>query len=128
MLTKNFKNILFVIIIILVFSIYDTFTNTYVVIRENLETRMIKNAGDCRAQGYGFHKKIIKKYYLNDKNIISINFKDFPSPEGYFFNYQNSTLKNSFILIGANQDKIQKYLDDDYKIIYSEKDCYFIQK
>ena len=62
MLSQNFKNILFIIFIILIFSIYDTFTNTYVVIRENYEVRMIKNAGDCRAHGYGFHKKILIKY------------------------------------------------------------------
>ena len=70
MLFKNSKNILFVIIIILIFSIYDTFTNTYIVIRANYETRMVKNAGDCRAQGYGFHKKILNKYYLNNKNFF----------------------------------------------------------
>ena len=128
MLSQNSKNILFVVIIILIFSIYDSFTNTYIVLRENYETRMIKNAGYCRAHGYGFHQKILNKYYLKDKNIISINFKDFPSPEGYFFSYQNDNLNDALILIGAEEEIVQRYLKEKYKIVYSEKDCYFIRK
>ena len=99
-----------------------------IVLRENYETRMIKNAGYCRAHGYGFHQKILNKYYLKDKNIISINFKDFPSPEGYFFSYQNDNLNDALILIGAEEEIVQRYLKEKYKIVYSEKDCYFIRK
>ena len=128
MLSQKSKNILYIIIIILIFTIYDTFTNTYIVVRENYDTRMIKHAGYCRAQGYCFYQTILNKYYLKDKNIISINFKDFPSPEGYFFNYQNDYLNDAYILIGADEEIIQSYLKENYKIVYSEKDCYFIKK
>ena len=128
MLFKNYKkNILFIIIIILTFAIFDTFTNTYIVLRENYETRMYKKAGNCGAQGYGFYKKILNKFNLEDKNIRALNFRDFPSPSGYFFNYKNDTLNNSLILIGADKNIIQKYLNENYKIIYAEKDCYFIK-
>ena len=125
---KNNKNILFIISLILIFSIYDTFTNTYIVLRENYETRMFKNAGNCGAQGYGFYKKILNKFNLQDKNIRALNFRDFPSSAGYFFNFKNDYLKNSLILLGADKDIIQKYLNENYKIIYAEDDCYFIKK
>ena len=127
MLLKNNKSILFIIIFIVIFSIFDAFTNTYILLRENYEGRMIKRAGDCNAQGYGFYKNVRSKFTNIENNITAINFDDFPSPEGYFFRYDNQISENYLILINADKKIINDYLSNNFNIIYSDKNCYFLK-
>lgn len=85
MLFKYQKKVSYLIFFILVLFVYDTFTNTYIIFRENYSERMIKNAGFCNAQGYGFFKFINDNYSNKNSNIIAKNFNDMPHPSGYFF-------------------------------------------
>lgn len=128
MLLKNNKSLLFTIIFLVIFSIFDTFTNTYILLRENYEKRMVKRAGDCNAQGYGFYKNIKLKFPNIKSNITAINFDDFPSPEGYFFRYDYQISKNYLILINADKKIINKYLSNNFNIIHSDKNCYLLKK
>ena len=128
MLIKHQKKIFYIIFYIVVLFIYDSFTNTYIVLRENYSYRLTKNAGFCDGQGYGFFKFILKNYSNKQNNITTLNFNDMPSPSSYFFDYKKKDSINEIILIGAKKNKLIEYLKDDFKIIYSEDDCFYLKK
>lgn len=113
---------------VMVIFIYDGFLNTLIVLRQNYETRMITNAGNCNAQGYGFYKNIITNYAKNSNNIHSFNGNDLPKPEGYFFDHKKKYSTNEIILLNVNKKKLKTYLDDRYKIVYSFENCYYLKK
>ena len=128
MLFKFQKNIFYIIFFISVLFVYDAFTNTYIVMRENYSQRIIKNAGYCDRQGYGFYKFIIENYPNQVSNIEVINFNDQPSPGGYFFKYEKTKSSNEIVLIGIDEDTLSKYSDNGYKIIYSKNNCFYLKK
>ena len=125
---NNFNKICFIILFIFIMFIFDSFTNTYVLLRDDYEKRMISRVGYCDNQGYGFYKNIVKKFSTDQKNITVINFNDAPSPEGYFFNYKKKNEINSLVLIGANKKIIESYKDKNFKILLNEENCYFVKK
>ena len=92
-MTLKKKYFYFLIYFVTVIFIYDGFTNTYIVIKQNYESRMINNAGNCNAQGFGFYKSILDHYSENIKNISSVNGGDFPRPDGYFFDFRKKNQK-----------------------------------
>lgn len=126
---KKFNFLIHIIFFITVILIFDGFTNTYIVLRENYEERMIKYAGFCNNQGYGFYKNVIKNFSDSEDAINVINFNDFPSPSGYFYNFKKNEInKNQIILIGASKKNLEVFIEDKFKIIYSEKDCFYLKK
>ena len=125
---KNYKTINFIIFFIVVMFVFDSFTNTYILLRDNYDKRMTSHLGYCDNQGYGFYKKIYEKFSKNNQNLIAINFNDAPSPDAYFFNYNKKNQLNSFVLIGANKKVIEDYKIKKFKIILNENNCYFIKK
>jgi len=126
---KKYDFIIYIIFFITVTLIFDGFTNTYIVMRENYEARMIKFAGLCNNQGYGFYKNVIENFSDSENNINVINYNDFPPPNGYFFKYKNNEInKNQIILIGASKKNLKKFTKDNFKIIYSERDCFYLKK
>lgn len=108
--------------------VFDAFTNSYIVLREIYEERITKGAGDCDKSGYGFYKKISKKYKSINENISVENFNNFPSPQGYFYSYKKNKSDNHIILIGSQQSKVNEYLKNRFTLIYNEEDCYFLSK
>ena len=126
--SKYKKKVFYIIFYIIIFFVYDAFTNTYIVLRENYSYRLTKNAGYCNLQGYGFYEFIDKNYSSKKNNIGAVNFNDMPTPSTYFFNYKKKESFNEIILIGADIDKISKYLEDDFKIIYSQYMCFYLKK
>ena len=58
----NTKNIYILGIFILILSFYKTPLNIYVILKNDYNSRMEKNAGYCDNQGYGFLKYIYQKY------------------------------------------------------------------
>ncbi len=124
---KNINRLSFVIFFIFILFVFDAFTNTYIVLRENYETRLIKGSGDCDKSGYGFYKKILTKYVSIDENINVVNLNNHPSPLGYFFDYKKKEGK-FLILIGDNQKKFKEYFKDNYTLIYNEDNCYLLSK
>ena len=85
---KTSKSLYILIFIVFIFFIFDAFTNTYIVLRENYESRILKGTGNCSKVGYGFHKKILNKFSNINENIEVINFNNYPSSLGYFFDYK----------------------------------------
>ena len=125
---KNIKKFNYLIFFIFILFVFDAFTNTYIVLRENYDSRMIKNAGNCDRSGYGFNKKVYQKYKYIDKNIKVINFNNFPSSEGYFFDYKKKTNNKYLILIGSNKKKLEELLKSEFFLIYNEDNCYLLSK
>lgn len=122
------NNFFFIIFIILILFIFDAFTNTYIVLRENHHLRMLKGAGFCDKTGYGFHKNILKKFTYIDENLKVINFNNFPGSEGYFFDYKKKSTGNYILLISADKGQLKSYIKNNYKLLYTDKDCYFLSK
>ena len=118
----------FLIFFIFILYVFNAFTNSYIVSRENYQIRLIKGAGDCDKSGYGFYKKILHKFKNIDQNISVKNFNNFPSPGGYFYEYTKKKTTKYLILIGAEQNELNKYLQDNFSSIYNEKNCYFLSK
>lgn len=114
---KNLDLYLIIIFLVIIFLIkIDLFRNTYSLLSENYNQRMIKIYGDCGKDSYGFLTEIKNKYNLNENPIIhnseiiptsdwiiydpTLNFSDHPK---IFLNYiKNPTLnfslmKNMFV-------------------------------
>ena len=52
------KKFYLTILLIFIFYIFSAFENTYVILKNNYESRVLKYSGYCEKQGYGFIKKI----------------------------------------------------------------------
>ena len=79
------KKIYFFIFIICTIYVFDGFTNSYIILKNNYESRMINNAGYCNNQAYGFVRKVINKFPHIKKKMIVKNYADNASPIGYFY-------------------------------------------
>ena len=118
----------FIIFFIFVLYVFDAFTNSYVVLRENYENRLIKGAGNCDKSGYGFYKKILNKFENVNENIRVEIFNNYPSPAGYFFEHTKVKMNDYLILIGAGPNQLDKYIKDSFSLIYNEENCYLLSK
>ena len=129
MRNKISKPLYIVIFVVFICFVFDAFTNTYIVLRENYEARLLKGTGDCSKVGYGFHKKILNKFSEIDENIDVINFNNFPSSLGYVFDYKKKSFTGKYlILIGADNSELSKYNNLNYKLIFSDKNCFLYSK
>ena len=122
------KNIFIFIFFIIIFYVFDTFTNTYIVLKDDHHTRLTRQTGFCEKTGYGFHKIVLEKFTDINENIYSLNFNGYPSSEGYFYDYNKKYSDNYLLLIGANGLDLDSYLEKDYKLIYSKENCHLISK
>ena len=86
----NIKNIYILGIFILILSFYKTPLNIYVILKNDYNSRIVKSAGYCDNQGYGFLKYIYQKYEMTyPYNYEVINFNNSASANSYFYNFQN---------------------------------------
>ena len=125
----NIKKLYFIFLFIIIFVIYDAHTGTYILLRNNYEQRMIKNAGFCDKQGYGFIQFIDKKYRNKIKDNIPVSsFADSPDAAGYFFDTKKSISKKYLILLSISEEKFYKEYILNYKILEKKSDCYLLKK
>ena len=122
------KKIYTFIFAVFIMYVFDAFTNTYIVLREFYENRMVKNAGFCNAQGYGFIKKIISQFPEVSPNVAVKNYLDFPSASGYFFDYKANASDNYLILLNPKKKDLDEYINKNFTNIYSEDRCYLLKK
>tara|TARA_B110000503_G_scaffold142508_2_gene239532 strand:- start:242 stop:697 length:456 start_codon:yes stop_codon:yes gene_type:complete len=132
-------------LILLVMHINNFFLNIYNILNKNLDQRLEKAYGNCEKHGYGFIKEIYSKYFI-DSNILVLN--NIPGINSYelskksiWFNYKvNEKINENKIILINNKDNflyrqnsnVDFYFKEkkftNYKIIYKNKDCYFLQK
>ena len=116
------------VFVIIIFYTFDTFTNTYIVLKDDHHTRLLREAGYCEKTGYGLHKSLIEKFSNINENISSLNYNGHPSSEGYFYNYKKKSLNNYLLLVGADEIKLDFFLKKNYRLIYSSNNCYLLSK
>jgi hypothetical protein len=125
----NLKNLYFIFLFTITFLIYDAFTNTYILLKNNYEERMLKNAGFCDKQGYGFIKFVGQKYKNNiNENIPVISFADLPNAAAYFFDTKKKISEKYIILLNVSEDKFYKDYFYNFKILENSSNCYLLKK
>lgn len=130
---NNLRNkIYYIVIFIFTIFIYDGFLNTYIILINNYESRILRYAGFCDKQGYGFVKFINEKY--KQKLVSNINVKSgslqeaYPPAFGYFYDIKYPITGNNLALINADLEDLKIFYKNDYKIIEKINNCYFAVK
>lgn len=126
-----FKNIslqnklFYFFIIFFTIQINSGFTNFYIILKNHYTDRMIKNAGYCENQGYGFVKKIYEKYKIN----VSVeNLGGYPSSGSYFYNMKYKFNSDYLIFINLSPNIFFEKYQKDYKILVNENNCFLLKK
>ena len=123
------KNYYYVIFFIFILSVYDTFTNSYILLRNNYQKRMLEYGGYCDKQAYGFIKFINYKYkHLVNLNINVLSFANYATAEAYFFDTTKLRSENYLILISPLEEELNKIYLKKYKVIEKQFNCYFLKK
>jgi len=122
------KKIYFFIFLICTTYIFDGFTNSYIILNNNYESRMVKNAGYCNSQGYGFVKKVIYKFPDVKKKMAMKNYANNASARGYFYDLETESKKSYLIILNLDEKNLEKYTKNNYTNIYSEQKCYLLKK
>lgn len=123
---NSFQNKLFYFCILLfIIQINNGFTNIYIILKNNYENRMVKNAGYCEKQGYGFVKSIYDKY---KRNVQVENFEDYASSGAYFYSLEYKSDSNYIIFLNLTKNNFLNKYEKDYKILINENNCYFLKK
>jgi len=110
-------------LLIFAFSInYSFFENLYIVFHNDYEKRMQNHYGYCDKHGYGFLKKIIKMYDLqNNSKIIISEPQKYPN-SGWIINQFKEPANYKYIIFLNS-----KFKHDKKKILYNEYNCYLIK-
>jgi hypothetical protein len=123
------KNYYYVIFFIFILFVYDAFTNSYILLRNNYQNRMLQYAGYCDKQAYGFIKFTNDKYKkLINLNINVLSFANYATAEAYFFDTSKPRSEDYLILISPLEVDLNKIYLKKYKIIDKQFNCYFLKK
>jgi hypothetical protein len=123
------KNYYYVFFFIFILFVYDTFTNSYILLRNNYQKRMLQYGGYCDKQAYGFIKFINDKYKnVVNSNINVLSFANYATAEAYFFDTTKIRSKDYLILISPLEPDLNKIYLKKYKLIDKQFNCYFLKK
>ena len=127
-MSKKLNSSVFFLFIILLFisTLFGFFHNTYNLIKQDYETRMLSIYGDCSKEGYGFTKYINDKY-KSDFNYTAINGQSntYAITQDFFYKKENLFSDKFKILINYN-DKLLKNFKN-FEILEKNNNCYFIK-
>lgn len=125
-LIKN--NLLVFFIIVLFISVSNNyFLNSYTLLKNDYDKRMIFNHGNCEKEGYGFAKFILNKYeFVNNIDSINGNPSTYPGIGGLF--YDNSKIRSDdyLLLINYQNNVSQKF--KNYVVLEQIQNCYLLKK
>lgn len=135
-MTKDIKYIVkfkYIIILIIFFSFSNFFLNSYIILKNQYQDRMVLYGGYCEKQGYGFTKYINEKYSSTlNTNIISITvpgIMQFPPPHGHFFKYKKKISDKYLILLNPKEKDLKSiYYNKGYTVLEKKDNCYFAVK
>lgn len=122
----NIRNILFLFIIIIFFSIkLDFVKNTYFLLSQNFTDRINKVYGFCSDESIGYLLYIKEKYKIKNKPKI-VNYVHVPLNDWAIINTQNINKKSGeIIFLNYPGSKIKIYLDKKRDNIFEFKDVQF---
>lgn len=116
----------FVVFSVFILYVFSAFENTYIILKNDYPSRVLKNSGYCEKQGYGFIKKILILFPDIRPNLRVYNNSDFPSALGHFYDYE--VVSNDYlILLNFEKSKAIEF-DKNFKILYQEDKCYLLKK
>jgi hypothetical protein len=127
---KMINIIYFLGLIFVIFIFFKTFFNSYIILINDYNSRVVQNAGDCNNQGYGFIKKIYGKYsnyYNYNYNYNVINFNNTASANSYFYNIKKKDNLNYLIILNPSVENLQNFLNSKHRIIEKIDNCYFME-
>jgi len=116
------------ILLIFIFYLFSAFENTYIILKNNYESRLLKSAGYCEKQGYGFIKKIFFTFPNLNPNLQVHNNSDFPNAIGYFYDFQKNYNEDFLILLNFDESDLIKFTKKNFSKIYQEHKCYLLKK
>lgn len=121
------KIFLYTILVIFLLIHFKFFENIYLVLKYNLNKRLISNYGYCSGTSYGFIKYIDDKYKIL-KNLRIYNYdKSYPYSEA-FIHKPKMEYENNYLLI-LNYDESKSQIDiNDYAILEKYQNCLFLKK
>ena len=119
---KKLNQIYLYIFVILLFTIIinNFFLNTFILIKNNYEKRMINVYGYCDKQGYGFLSDVKKIINIEEGVLIKNSSTDFPY-SGWMIN-QFYPESNPKFIVYLNK---KKPLISD-QIVFSNENCYLV--
>ena len=118
------KIFLYTILVIFLLFHFKFFENIYLVLKYNLNKRLISNYGYCSGTSYGFIKYIDDKYKIL-KNLRIYNYdKSYPYSEA-FIHKPKMEYENNYLLI-LNYDESKSQIDiNDYAILEKYQIVFF---
>jgi len=121
MIVRKYKSqiIFFLILTYLIIS-KNTHYNFYGLIKKPYHERQIWLYGDCDRHGFGFVKKMLIKYQI-DENIEVVNGRNYPSISSLFYSPNRKNNNNYKFILHANKE--EKELD----ILENYESCYFVK-
>tara|TARA_Y100000996_G_C22377475_1_gene583655 strand:+ start:169 stop:564 length:396 start_codon:yes stop_codon:yes gene_type:complete len=124
---KKFKfDIFFLVISVLILVIkFEFFLNIYIILKNNVHSRMISSYGYCYPLGYGFIKEAIKKKEIENLNIKTKNSLNIPNSNIFIYSFKNQKSQYE-ILINYELEKLNN-IKKKFKIIYNKENCYLIK-
>lgn len=124
----NIKNIYTLGIFILILSFYKTPLNIYVILKNDYNSRIVKSAGYCDNQAYGFLKYIYQKYeMIYPYNYDVINYNNSASANSYFYNIKKNKNKNFVILLNPSKKDLQSFFLQNHNVIEKIENCFFLE-
>ena len=115
----SLKNLIFILIIIVIFHSFNSAKNAYLIIKNDHNQRLVNSYEFCKNESIGFLNYIKEKYKIN--NYITIkNFFISPDPSWFFLNSRlNKIDSNKTILLGYNENQ---------KINFKNKEGYHLSE
>lgn len=123
----NIKHLFAIVVLIFLANYFNFFLNSYLIIKNDFNKRMILNHGYCDKEGYGYVKDTLRKYKIT-QNIKVINKLDnyYPNIEGYFYKNNKKFVNEYLILVNFSEKQISSYLIK-YQIKDKNNNCYLLQ-
>ena len=105
---------------------FKYFENSYIILKNNHQFRLVNEYGFCGQTSYGFIKYIDKKYNFQ-KNIKIINDEINPSSDAFIHKPNVSYYKDYLILLNYNELNSKINLKN-YRVIEKIKNCFYLEK
>lgn len=113
---------LILLLLLFVFlKINNFFENSYIILKNNIELRLVKNYGYCEKQGYGFINEVKKKFLLTKIASVKNYNNNFPSSNWFLDVFDENKKFDYLILINPQS------LDSNYNVIYKKKNCFLVK-
>ena len=118
--------LIYYVVIFFLLLFFKFFENTYFILKNNYDSRLIHHYGYCEKSAYGFIKYIEKKYKIK-KNLKIVNDEMYPSSEMFVYKPNREFYENYLILLNYNEKKSNINFKN-FQIIEKFKNCFYLKE